>query len=54
MMPFGQDPYLHYFWQQCPDISNHEEQISEVYQSLYQSLQKQKPVAIKKSNKEVL
>jgi exodeoxyribonuclease V gamma subunit len=51
MMPFGQDPYLHYFWQHCPDFSHHEDNINEVYQSLYQSLQKLKPVAIRKNTK---
>jgi hypothetical protein len=51
MMPFGQDPYLHYFWQHCPDFSHHEDKINEVYQSLYQSLQKLKPVAIRKKAK---
>ncbi|MBL4940283.1 MAG: exodeoxyribonuclease V subunit gamma [Colwellia sp.] len=37
---FGEDPYIHYFWQQCPDIFKYLPQLNAVYQGLYQSVQK--------------
>ena len=37
---FGEDAYIHYFWQQCPDILTYLPQLKSVYQGLYQSIQK--------------
>ncbi len=37
---FGEDPYIHYFWPQSPDVFIHLPQISAVYQGLYQHVKK--------------
>jgi len=37
---FGEDPYINYFWQQCPDISTYLPSLKAVYQGLYQNIQK--------------
>ena len=37
---FGEDAYIHYFWQHCPDIFTYLPQLKTVYQSLYQHLVK--------------
>jgi len=41
----GDDPYIHYFWQQCPDIFTYLPRLKSVYQSLYQHLNKGKAKA---------
>tara|TARA_R110002167_G_scaffold365860_1_gene591674 strand:+ start:7521 stop:11234 length:3714 start_codon:yes stop_codon:yes gene_type:complete len=33
---FGDDPYIHYFWPQCPDVYTYLPQLNAVYQSVYQ------------------
>ncbi len=38
---FAEDPYIHYFWQQCPDIFTYIPQLKLVYQSLYQHVKKE-------------
>ena len=35
---FGDDPYIHYFWPQCPDVYTYLPQLNAVYQSVYQHL----------------
>lgn len=37
----GEDEYIHYFWQNCPDISLFEEDLSAVYQAMYQQVSKE-------------
>ena len=37
---FGEDAYIHYFWQQCPNIATYLPQLKSVYKGLYQSIQK--------------
>lgn len=36
----GQDPYINYFWQQCPDIEDHREAIEKLYRNMYGLIQK--------------
>ena len=36
----GDDPYIHYFWQQCPDASTYLPELRAVYTSLYQHIEK--------------
>ena len=38
--PFGLDPYIQYFWQQCPSIEDIEPELMQIYQPLYQSVDK--------------
>ena len=38
---FGQDSYINYFWQQCPDIEKLLPQIESVYTGLYRSVVKE-------------
>ncbi|MBL4900796.1 MAG: hypothetical protein JKX76_14385, partial [Colwellia sp.] len=40
---FGQDPYIHYFWSQCPDLETLLPQLESVYEGLYNSVVKYKP-----------
>ncbi|GAA6173372.1 exodeoxyribonuclease V subunit gamma [Colwellia sp. KU-HH00111] len=35
---FGEDPYIQYFWPQCPDISDCLSQLTALYQGLYDSI----------------
>jgi exodeoxyribonuclease V gamma subunit len=35
--PLGQDPYMHYFWQQCPDFAEHQPTLIDVYQPMWQA-----------------
>jgi exodeoxyribonuclease V gamma subunit len=35
--PLGQDPYMHYFWQQCPDFSEHRQTLTDLYQPMWQA-----------------
>lgn len=37
-----QDPYLHYFWQQCPELSSFTQAIFDVYGSLFSLFTKEK------------
>ena len=37
---FGDDPYIHYFWPKCPDISTIEHELIKVYQNLYDRIVK--------------
>jgi len=39
---FGDDLYLQYFWPQCPDINEHLAEIENIYQGLYQLVEKVK------------
>lgn len=41
---FGCDPYITYFWPQCPDIHSHLPQLTTVYQSLYKYVSKCKNI----------
>ena len=38
---FGDDPYIHYFWPQCPDISDYLPEINNIYQEIYRSINKE-------------
>jgi len=40
-MPFGEDPYIHYFWPECPMLDQHREELTDIYGPMYQSLNKQ-------------
>lgn len=46
---FGKDTYIHYFWQQCPDVDTLLPQIESVYQGLYRRVLKEKVVKEKVS-----
>ncbi|TWX57769.1 exodeoxyribonuclease V subunit gamma [Colwellia hornerae] len=35
--PLGQDPYMHYFWQQCPEFSEHQSTFTKLYQPMWQA-----------------
>jgi len=35
--PLGQDPYMHYFWQQCPVLDDHVSLLKEVYLPMWQA-----------------
>mgnify|MGYP003857079575 CR=1 FL=1 len=35
--PLGQDPYMHYFWQQCPEFAEHQPTLTDVYQPMWQT-----------------
>lgn len=35
--PLGQDPYMHYFWQQCPEFSEYQSTFTELYQPMWQA-----------------
>jgi exodeoxyribonuclease V gamma subunit len=35
--PLGQDPYMHYFWQQCPEFSDHQQTLNELYLPMWQA-----------------
>jgi len=35
--PLGQDPYMHYFWQQCPEFAEHQPTLTDVYQPMWQA-----------------
>jgi len=37
---FGEDPYIHYFWPQCPDVFTYLPQLRAVYQGMYQHVKK--------------
>ncbi len=37
--PFGADPYIHYFWPQCPDLAEHLELLSDTYQPMATAVQ---------------
>ena len=37
---FGEDPYIQYFWPQCPDIFDYLSPITNLYQGMYQSVTK--------------
>jgi len=37
---FGEDPYIHYFWPQCPDVFTYLPQLRVVYQGMYQHVKK--------------
>jgi len=37
---FGDDPYIHYFWPQCPDIFQYLPDIYAIYQNIYQYIVK--------------
>ena len=37
---FGEDPYIHYFWPKCPDVSLYLSEIKRVYRCLYKYLEK--------------
>ncbi|MCW8833835.1 MAG: exodeoxyribonuclease V subunit gamma, partial [Colwellia sp.] len=39
---FADDPYLHYFWPQCPDINEHLANIESIYQAPYLLVEKVK------------
>ncbi len=36
---FGEDDYIHYFWPDCPELSDHQTSITLIYQNMYQALQ---------------
>jgi exodeoxyribonuclease V gamma subunit len=38
MFALGDDPYMHYFWPQCPELSEHQGLLEDVYQNMYQDL----------------
>ncbi|WP_281561313.1 exodeoxyribonuclease V subunit gamma [Thalassomonas sp. RHCl1] len=42
MRPLSADPYMHYFWPTCPDLSEHLSMIESLYQPMYQALEKVK------------
>jgi len=35
--PLGQDPYMHYFWQQCPELDDHLLLLKEVYLPMWKT-----------------
>ncbi|MFT6901127.1 MAG: exodeoxyribonuclease V gamma subunit [Colwellia sp.] len=35
--PLGQDPYMYYFWQQCPEFSEHQPTFTALYQPMWQA-----------------
>ena len=35
--PLGQDPYMHYFWQQCPEFAEHQPTLTDIYQPMWQA-----------------
>jgi len=35
--PLGHDPYMHFFWQQCPEFSEHQQALTELYQPMWQA-----------------
>ncbi|WP_259377131.1 exodeoxyribonuclease V subunit gamma [Colwellia sp. BRX9-1] len=35
--PLGQDPYMHYFWQQCPEFSEYQSTFTALYQPMWQA-----------------
>jgi len=37
--PLGEDPYMQYFWQQCPDFIEIEPTLIELYQPIWQALE---------------
>ncbi len=41
---FGADPYIHYFWPKCPEISELSSSIESIYQALYLNVLKDKAV----------
>jgi len=40
MKGFGEDPYIQYFWPQCPDLDTYLPQLTALYQGLYDSVTK--------------
>jgi exodeoxyribonuclease V gamma subunit len=48
--PLGADDYMHFFWPNCPLLSDHQEDIEQLYAELYQTLVTKK-TAKKDSNK---
>lgn len=46
---FGEDPYIQYFWSQCPDIFDYLPQLTALYQGMYDSVVKAKVVTKVKS-----
>ena len=37
---FGEDPYIQYFWPQCPDLDDYLPQLTALYQGLYDCVTK--------------
>ena len=40
--PLGGDPYMHYFWPQCPNVAEHSDSLEQIYSQMYQVMEKQK------------
>jgi len=45
-MVLGDDPYIQYFWPECPEWDEHKKPLHDIYQGLYQSMQTLKPVEL--------
>ncbi len=43
MRPLGADPYIQYFWPQCPKLSEYEHDLITIYQPLFETMQKIPP-----------
>ena len=43
----GHDPYIEYFWPECPQLIDYQSQLSDVYYAMYQHLQTIKPPTAK-------
>ena len=54
MFALGDDGYMQYFWPQCPQYTDIENQLAEIYLPMYQSLIKIKPVKSVKAVKGVI
>ncbi len=48
-MPFGEDPYIRYFWPKCPAFETIESLLTEIYQPLYDAI-----LPVKKGKKVVV
>jgi exodeoxyribonuclease V gamma subunit len=46
---FGDDPYIHYFWSQCPNIVNFLPELNALYQNIYQYFNKTRETGTSKS-----
>ena len=40
--PLSQDPYMEFFWRECPQFNDHQSLLNKVYQGLYQAHQQEK------------
>ena len=53
MFALGDDSYMNYFWQECPDFSEYLPQLADIYLPMYQALQKVRTAKITKKIKGV-